>query len=73
MSRAMNLTPSESEVKRICEDARIAITSIEKLLPSGTRVVCLNGDGAATLRNKMRGKIIEGTVKRMPRSLRTAF
>lgn len=72
MSRAMNLSVPESEVRRVCEDLGIAMTSIESLLPSGTRVVCLTGNGSAVLRNKMRAHIIEGEVKRMPRALRTA-
>ncbi len=72
MSRAMNLSVTESEVRRVCEDLGIVTTSIEKLLPTGTRVVCLNGDGSATLRNKMRAHLISGIVTRVPRALRTA-
>jgi hypothetical protein len=72
MSRAMNLSVNQSEVVKICGDMGIATTSIEPLLPKGTRVVCLNADGAAALRNKMRASMIEGAVTRMPRSLRTA-
>jgi hypothetical protein len=72
MSRAMNLNASEADVKKACAELAIAFTSIETLLPSGTRIVCLNGDGAAMLRRKMLGKVVEGTVKRMPIRLATA-
>jgi UDP-2,3-diacylglucosamine pyrophosphatase LpxH len=72
MSRALNLNASESEVRQVCTDHSIVFTSIEKLLPRGTRVVCINGNGSAVLRRKMLGKIIDGEVRRMPRALRTA-
>lgn len=72
MSRAMNLSVAQDEIKRICADMGISTTSLEPLLPNGSRVVCLTADGAAVLRKKMRDQVIEGSVKRVPRALRTA-
>jgi|GEM_PF-1721357 len=72
MSRAMNVNLTESEVRRVCADMSIAITAIEALIPSGTRVVCQNAEGSLALWNKLRTKIIAGPVRRTPRSLPTA-
>ncbi len=72
MSRAMNLSVAQDEIKRICADMGISTTSVEPLLPSGSRVVCLTADGAFALRKKMHSQVIEGSVKRVPRALRTA-
>jgi hypothetical protein len=68
----MNVTLPQSEVIRICEDLGIAITAIESLIPSGTRVVCRTTQGASDLWRKMQAHIIGGSIKRMPRALRTA-
>lgn len=69
MSRAMNLNMPQSEVARLCAELGIVITSIEALVPKGTRVVCRTGDESAVLRRKLTGKLIDGAVVRMPRSL----
>lgn len=73
MSRAMNLNMPEGDVVRLCDELGIKTTSIEKLVPSGTRVVCRTGDGSAVLRKKVAGKLIEGSVVRMPRSIRSSW
>lgn len=67
MSRALNLNATEAEVKAACASAGVAITTMEPLLPAGTRVVCQNSEGAFALRGKMRTKLIEGAVVRSPR------
>ena len=69
MSRAMNVSVTEAEVTALCTDLGISTTAIEALLPSGTRVVCRTSEGSAVLRNKLRTKIIEGPVRRAPRSI----
>ena len=69
MSRAMNLSVTEAEVSAICTDLGISTTAIEALLPSGTRVVCRTSEGSLALRTKMRTKIIDGPVRRAPRSI----
>lgn len=69
MSRAMNLNMLQSDVAKLCAELGIATTSIETLVPSGTRVVCLTGDGSAVLRRKLSSKLIDGAIVRMPRRL----
>jgi len=66
MSRALNLNASVAEVSALCETLGISTTSIEALIPSGTRVVCQNSVGAATLRTKLKAKLIDGAIKRLP-------
>jgi len=73
MSRAMNLHLPQSEVANICESLGIVTTSIETLVPSGTRVVCRTSEGGALLRKKLRTSMIEGSIKRMPRSIRATW
>ena len=73
MTRAMNLNMIEADVAKLCAELGIATTSIETLVPSGTRVVCRTGDGSAVLRRKLAGKLIEGAVGRMPRSIRSSW
>jgi hypothetical protein len=63
----------EKEVAQLCADLGIMTTSIETLVPRGTRVVCRTGDGSAVLRRKLSGKLIEGTVVRTPRSIRGSW
>jgi hypothetical protein len=68
----MNVTLPKSEVLRICEDLGVAITAIETLIPSGTRVVCRTTQGSSDLLRKVRAQIISGPIERMPRALPTA-
>lgn len=69
MSRAMNLNATEAEVTDACIQHRVATTAVEALLPMGTRVVCQTSEGAAVLRKKLKSRLIEGSVKRSPRSI----
>ena len=64
MSRAINLNASESDVRAACTSANIGISVIEPLPTGGTRVVCITGEGASTLRRSMKKKVIEGRVER---------
>jgi hypothetical protein len=64
MSRAMNLTLAEAAVVAACEKAQVAISAIETLPAGGTRLVTVNGDGAAIMRRTLAKSIIEGPVKR---------
>jgi len=68
----MNVSLAQHEVVRICADMGIATTSLETLIPNGTRAVCRTSEGSLALWNKMRAHIIHGPVKRMPRALKTA-
>jgi hypothetical protein len=64
MSRAMNLTLTESEVTASCKTAGVVISAIETLKSGGTRLVCVTPDGAAKMRRKLKIHIIEGAVDR---------
>ncbi|MBK6801758.1 hypothetical protein [Novosphingobium sp.] len=64
MSRAMNLTLAEAEVKSTCAAMAIRISAIEVLPGGGTHVVCVTSEGAEALRDKLASRIIEGKVKR---------
>jgi len=66
MSRAMNVTMAEAEVKATCARFAIAISAIEILPGGGTHVVCVTSEGADELRDKMASKLIAGKVKRFP-------
>lgn len=69
MSRALNLDVTEAEVSAVCLTMGVATTAMESLIPSGTRVVCRNSEGAMTLRKKFKTKLIEGPITRSPRSV----
>lgn len=73
MSRAMNLTMSQREVTDLCKTLGVATTSVETLIPSGTRVVCQTSEGSAVLRKKVRTAVIEGAITRMPRTVRATW
>ena len=64
MSRAMNLTLPEPEVRAICANAAISISAIEVLPSGGTHLVCTTIEGADEARKKFKKSLIEGKVKR---------
>lgn len=66
MSRAINLTLPEAEVKTRCEDAGISISAIEPLPSGGTRLVCTTDEGAEKFRRKNKDSILSGRQKRSP-------
>ncbi len=66
MSRAMNLNLTRDEVEAAVLKHGAVISSIEPLLPSGTRVVLTNAEQAASLRRKLKAQVIEGVVRRTP-------
>ena len=66
MSRAMNVTMTEADVKATCAKLAVVISAIEVLPGGGTHVVCLTSEGADELRDKLRTKLIAGKVKRFP-------
>ena len=71
MSRAMNIEATREAVIAMCAKHKAAISAIEDLSPTGTRVVLLNGDDAATVAKAFKGKTIEGAVIRAPRRLKS--
>ncbi|HKC03399.1 MAG TPA: hypothetical protein VKC17_08855 [Sphingomicrobium sp.] len=64
MSRAFNLSMTEADVIKHCADKSIAISVIEALPGGGTRLVTMNGHGAAQIQAKLKTRIIQGEVRR---------
>ena len=64
MSRALNLSLTVAQVDRHCRENGVAISALEALPEGGTRLVCMSNYGAAQIRLKLKGQIIEGEVRR---------
>jgi len=64
VSRAINLSMTEAEILRHCQDKEIAVSALEALPDGGVRLVCMSGYGAAQIRSKLKGQIIEGEARR---------
>jgi hypothetical protein len=64
MSRVVLLSLDEGVVVIRCLSENVAISAIESLPGGGTRLVCNSGDGAATIRLKLKRYVIEGDVTR---------
>jgi hypothetical protein len=64
MSRALNLSMTVAQVDRHCREHGVAISALEALPDGGTRLVCMSNYGAAQIRLKLSGRIIEGQVRR---------
>ena len=64
-SRAINVTTARADVEALCARHNAAISAIETLPHgAGTRVVMMNGDGAAIMRRAFGKAVIEGKVER---------
>lgn len=66
MSRALNLSASQSDVEAAAVKQKARITSIEPLHPAGTRVVFASADAAAQFARTFKGQILDGAVRRTP-------
>jgi len=64
MSRAMNVTMAEADVREVCRKDNISISAIEVLPSGGTHLVCTTSDDADVARRKLAKHMISGTVKR---------
>lgn len=64
MSRALNLAMTRAEVIKHCTEKSIAISALETLPDGGVRLVCMSGHGAAQIRTRLKGRIIEDAVRR---------
>ena len=62
----MNLTLAPEEVTAKCLAAGVEISAIEPLPTGGTHLVCVTGDGAATMLRKFKGSLVTGRVPRFP-------
>jgi len=64
MSRALNLSLTTEQVDHHCRTHGIAISVLEALPDGGARLVCMSSYGAAQIRSKLKGHVIEGEVRR---------
>ena len=64
MSRALNLAMTEAQIVRHCHEKSIAISALEALPYGGVRLVCMSSHGAAQIRSELKGRIIDGEVRR---------
>ena len=64
MSRALNLSMTTAQVDRHCRENGVAISALEALPDGGSRLVCMSNYGAARIRSKLKGHIMEGEVRR---------
>lgn len=64
MSRALNVNATEADIKAACETAGITISTIERLLSGGTRVVFNNSVDAASMARTYKTKLLTGPVTR---------
>ena len=58
MSRAINLSLGESTVRERCQSAGIGVSALETLPGGGVRLVCMSSDGAETVRQMFKGKVL---------------
>lgn len=66
MSRAINLSLPEAEVRAQCAGAGVSISAIEPLPAGGTHLVCKTSEGADEIRLRFADQLIEGVVRRFP-------
>jgi hypothetical protein len=64
MSRALNLSLTTAQVDHHCRENGVAISALEPLPDGGARLVCMTSYGAAQIRSKLKGHVIEGEVRR---------
>ena len=64
MSRAINVNASQADVTAACETAGISISTIERLISGGTRVVFNNAVDTASMAKAFKTKLLTGPVTR---------
>lgn len=64
MSRALFVDLDESKVILDCLAANVHISAIERLPQGGVRLVCMSGDGAATMTRKFKKHLLADDVVR---------
>jgi hypothetical protein len=58
MSRAINLSMSESSVIERCRSAGVGVSALETLPGGGVRLVCMSSDGAEIIRQLLKSKLL---------------
>ena len=64
MTRALNLAMTKAQIVNHCREKSIGISAVEKLPDGGVRLVCMSSYGAAQIRSKLKGHVIDGEVRR---------
>ena len=64
MSRVLFVDLDEGQVVSKCLAEKVGISAIERLPRGGVRLVCMSGDGAATMTRKFKKHLIAGEVTR---------
>lgn len=64
MTRVVNIDESVAVITALCEKFGLSISTMEPLPSGGTRVVTTTADGAADLRKRMKGKLLDGAIVR---------
>lgn len=65
MSRALNIDSSEADVTAACHAGGIPISTIERLVSGGTRVVLNNAVDAASIAKTFKAQLLKGPVTRL--------
>ena len=64
MSRVVNLSMAEADVREQCRKSAIGVSSLEVLESGGVRLVTSSVDGAEKIRKKLKSKLVHGDVQR---------
>jgi hypothetical protein len=71
VSRVLFVDLDEGAVVTKCVAENVSISAIERLPKGGVRLVCMSGDGAATMTRKLKKHLITGDVVRAVHRPRT--
>lgn len=66
MTRAVLLSMAEAEVRAKCLAANVGVSTIERLVDGGVRLVCMSVGGAESLRADLHRHVIKGDARRTP-------
>ena len=64
MTRAVLLSMAQAEVRAKCLAANVGVSTIERLVDGGVRLVCMSGNGAEVIRKKLKSRLIKGEAVR---------
>jgi hypothetical protein len=64
VSRVVHLDLDEGVVVIRCLSENVGVSAIERLPSGGVRLVCMSSEGAALIRRKLKGHVIQGDVTR---------
>lgn len=71
VSRVVNLSMPEADVREQCRKSAIGVSALEVLQSGGVRLVTSSVDGAEKIRKKLKSKLVHGDVERTPVNPRT--